>query len=68
MHHHFIFTSLANATTSYFFYIIDNFEYIMLFKYLCLNSILIGLLIWLLVQAKIWGEGSLLKKVDDVGA
>ena len=29
----------------------------MLFKYLCLNSILIGLLIWLLVQAKIWGGG-----------
>ena len=41
----------------------------MLFKYLCLNSILIGLLIWLLVQAKICGGGaSLIKKIDDVGA
>ena len=35
----------------------------MLFKYLCLNSILIGLLIWLLVQTKICGEGSLINKL-----
>ena len=68
MHHHFTFTSLANATSSYFFYIIYNFEYIMLFKHLCLNSILIGLLIWLLVQAKIGGGGLPDKKIDDVGA
>ena len=40
----------------------------MLFKYLCLNSILIGLLIWLLVQAKIGGGGLPDKKIDDVGA
>ena len=35
----------------------------MLFKYLCLNSILIGLVIWLLVQAMIWGKGSVIKKL-----
>ena len=35
----------------------------MLFKYHCLNSILIGLVNWLLVQAMIWGEGSLIKKL-----
>ena len=64
MHQHFTFTSLANATTGYFFiYIIYNFEYVMLFKYHCLNSILIGLVIWLLVQTKIWGEGSLIKNL-----
>ena len=68
MHHHFTFTSLANATTSYFFYIIYNFEYIMLFKYHCLNLILIGLVIWLLVQAMILGGGLPYKKIDDVGA
>ena len=65
MHQHFTFTSLANATNGYFFYIIIiyNFEYTMLFKYHCLNSILIGLVNWLLVQAMIWGEGSLIKKL-----
>ena len=59
MHQHFTFTSLANATTGFFLYIIYNFEYIMLFKYDCLNSILIGLVIWLLVQAIIWGRAPL---------
>ena len=40
----------------------------MLFKYHCLNLILIGLVIWLLVQAMILGGGLPYKKIDDVGA
>jgi len=35
----------------------------MLFKYHFLNSILIGLVIWLLIHAMIWGKGSLIKKL-----
>lgn len=43
--------------------IIYNFEYIILFKYHCLNSVLIGLVISLLIHAMTWGKGSLIKKL-----